>query len=163
MNSLLSPSFSPTSLVSDSCRLDKGLIIPWICQALTSPMSPCDWCTVSGALPAENPNFFTVVGANMYVCLLMVPYQLTRSPYGVLGGLNRPSFGILAWVVVVVWLGSVEHWLAREKARVCWAGPSNRLSSLCVCAIQLFFPVCEKTKGTIEGFQEINNHLQNIK
>lgn len=36
------PPSSPTSWVSDSCRLDKGLITPWICQALTSPASVSD-------------------------------------------------------------------------------------------------------------------------
>lgn len=96
MNSLLSPSYSPTCLVRDSCRLDKGLIIPWICQALTSPMSPCAWCAVSGASPAENP--ISSLGW-VWICvyLSMVAFKLRRSPYGVLGGLNSP----IMWDVIL--------------------------------------------------------------
>lgn len=72
----------------------------------------CQW-----RLASWKPNFFTGVGVNMCARLSVVPFKLQRSPYGVLGGLNRPSFGMLAWVVVVAWLGSVEHWLAREKTQ----------------------------------------------
>lgn len=164
MNSLLSPSFSPTSLVSDSCRLDKGLIIPWICQALTSPMSPCAWCAVSGASPAENP--ISSQGW-VWICvyLSMVPFKLRRSPYGVLGGLNSPSCGMLSWDMVVAWLGSVEHWLAREKNGVCWTAISNRLSAWLASGVPVssLLPLVWKMKGTRKDFQLLSHHLQKIK
>lgn len=164
MNSLLSPSFSPTSLISDSCSLDKGLIIPWICQALTSPMSPCAWCAVSGASPAENP--ISSLGW-VWICVYLskVPFKLRRSPYGVLGGLNSPSCGMLSWDMVVAWLGSVEHWLAREKSGVCWAAPSNRLSSMSGLwyTSQVFASLVWKMKGTRTDFQLLSHHLQKIK
>lgn len=131
MNSLLSPSSYPTSLVSDSCRLDKGLIIPWICQALTSPMSSCDWCTDSGASPAKNPTsrwgLLLLLNVWMCVCISMVPLRLQSSPYGVLG-LKRPSSRMPAQAMVVAWLGSVELWLARERSNARRAAPSMLLA-----------------------------------
>lgn len=146
MNSLLSPSFSPTSLISDSCRLDKGLIIPWICQALTSPMSPCAWCAVSGASPAENP--ISSLGW-VWICvyLSMGPFKLRRSPYGVLGALNSPSCGKLSWDMVVAWLGSVEHWLAREKKAESAQLPPPTGCPACLAsgiAVSSLLPLCEK-------------------
>lgn len=160
MNSLLSPSFSPTGLISDSCRLDKGLIIPWICQALTSPMSPCAWCAVSGASPTENP--ISSLGW-VWICvdLSMVPFKLRRSPYGVLGGLNSPSCGMLSWDMVVAWLGSVEHWLAREKKRRLLSCPLQQAVQHVwplVYQSALCFP-CVKNEGNQNGFSIIKSPL----
>lgn len=118
----------PTSLVSDSCRLDKGLIIPWICQALTSPMSSCDWCTDSGALPAKIP---TLMWCCDCVRMNLYPWFLSdsKAPHiWSLGVLRRPSCGIPAWDVVVAWLGSTELWLTLQQA-VRYERSGRRLSS----------------------------------
>lgn len=152
MNSLLSPSFSPTSLESDSCRLDKGLIIPWICQALTSPMSSCDWCTDSGALPAKNPISsweLLLLLSWVWICVYVYPWFLSdykAAQMGVLGGLNRPSFGMSAWGMVLAWLGSAELWLSRERSSIYRAAPFIRLSSMAGlwCTVHLLLPQCEK-------------------
>lgn len=143
MNSLLSPSPSPTSLVSDSCWLDKGLIIPWICQALTSSMSSGDWCTDSCSLPAKQNPFYMGDVAVIEQCVSMVPFRCPSSPYWVLrghhlGGRPRPWGGV----------GRVSFWLTRERTSALKS--SNRLCSMVGpwWTVHLLFPSCEEWRNS---------------
>lgn len=124
---VLNSSCSLSSSLSDSCVLDGGLIIPWICQALATPMSSCSWCYSVGSWPAtilisRDDGFSTCCSFNMCMSI----HDFSQLPYAAFGG---PQWRLLQYVMLVSWLGNRDRWLSRQRNAEWSAAPFHRPSN----------------------------------